>query len=421
VLATEESTKFAADTTRSARQIVMHINQQQAGTEQVSRAMEDVAQVARQLKVQYVLEGSVRRAGGRVRITAQLIEAASDNHVWAERYDRDLNDIFALQDEISQAIVKALRLRLLPEEKKAIEQRGTTNLDAYNLYLMARHHYTGGIHSDIRKNDTVIRLCRRAIDLDPGYARAWALMATSQRYRLGISGQGDNGDAAATRALELDATLAEAHAAKAGILAAEGSYDAAQAEITLALRLDPESVDVLKEAGRLSFLRHRVPEAIGHWEKVFALAELDFATGGLLITAYTALGDTASVQRVARATLARAEKTIAVDGDNGSAMAAMFSCLLYLNETERAREWARRAMLIDPDNLMMRYNLACDLVVNLRDFDLALEMLGPYCSKTGREQLAWLKTDTDLDPIRGDARFQAMVEEAERRLATAGN
>ena len=380
----------------------------------------DLTSLARQLKVQYVLEGSVRRAGGRVRITAQLIEAASDNHVWAERYDRDLNDIFALQDEISQAIVKALRLRLLPEEKKAIEQRGTTNLDAYNLYLMARHHYTGGIQSDIRKNDTVIRLCRRAIDLDPGYARAWALMATSQRYRLGISGQGDNGDAAATRALELDATLAEAHAAKGGILAAEGSYEAAQAEITLALRLDPESVDVLKEAGRLSFLRHRVPEAIGHWEKVFALAELDFATGGLLITAYTALGDTASVQRVARATLARAEKIIAVDGDNGSAMAAMFSCLLYLNETERAREWARRAMLIDPDNLMMRYNLACDLVVNLRDFDLALEMLGPYCSKTGREQLAWLKTDTDLDPIRADARFQAMVEDAERRLAAAG-
>jgi adenylate cyclase len=380
----------------------------------------DLTSLARQLKVQYVLEGSVRRAGGRVRITAQLIEAASDNHVWAERYDRDLNDIFALQDEISQAIVKALRLRLLPEEKKAIEQRGTTNLDAYNLYLMARHHYTGGIHSDIRKNDTVIRLCRRAIDLDPGYARAWALMATSQRYRLGISGQGDNGDAAATRALELDATLAEAHAAKAGILAAEGSYDAAQAEITMALRLDPESVDVLKEAGRLSFLRHRVPEAIGHWEKVFALAEMDFATGGLLITAYTALGDTASVQRVARATLARAEKIIAVDGDNGSAMAAMFSCLLYLDETERAREWARRAMLIDPDNLMMRYNLACDLVVNLRDFDLALEMLGPYCSNTGREQLAWLKTDTDLDPIRGDARFQAMVADAERRLAAAG-
>ncbi len=101
-----------------------------------------------------------------MRITAQLIEASSDNHLWAERYDRDLNDIFALQDEISEAIVTALKLKLLPEEKKAIEQRGTTNLEAYNLYLMARHHYTSGMLSDSRKNDTVIRLCRGAIELD---------------------------------------------------------------------------------------------------------------------------------------------------------------------------------------------------------------------------------------------------------------
>ena len=126
----------------------------------------DVSQLARQLKVSYVLEGSVRKAGGRVRITAQLIDGTTGGHVWAERYDRDLNDIFALQDEISEAIVKALKLKLLPEEKKAIEQRGTTNLEAYNLYLMARHHYTSGMLSDTRKNDTVIRLCRGAIELD---------------------------------------------------------------------------------------------------------------------------------------------------------------------------------------------------------------------------------------------------------------
>ena len=104
----------------------------------------DVAQVARQLKVSHVLEGSVRKAGGRVRITAQLIEGDSGGQIWAERYDRDLNDIFALQDEISEAIVKALRLKLLPEEKQAIEQRGTDNVDAYNLYLMARQNYATG-------------------------------------------------------------------------------------------------------------------------------------------------------------------------------------------------------------------------------------------------------------------------------------
>jgi adenylate cyclase len=96
----------------------------------------DVLKVARELKVDRVLEGSVRKAGGRVRITAQLVDGSTNDHLWAERYDRDLNDIFALQDEISEAIVKALRLRLLPEERQAIEHRGTDNVEAYNLYLM---------------------------------------------------------------------------------------------------------------------------------------------------------------------------------------------------------------------------------------------------------------------------------------------
>jgi adenylate cyclase len=380
----------------------------------------DVPAVARQLKVQYVLEGSVRRAGGRVRITAQLIEAASDNHVWAERYDRDLNDIFALQDEISQAIVKALRLKLLPEEKKAIEQRGTNVLEAYNLYLMARQHYSSGQLSDTRKSDSVIRLCRAAIELDPSYARAWALMASAQRNRLYSASTGEDGLAAAARALEIDANLAEAHAAKAGALAARGDYDAAQLEISTALRLDADSADVHREAGRLAMHQRRLRDAAAHFEKSFELVETDISSGGMLITCYTALGDAAGLRRIAQRTLERAERAVAKDADNGSAMAAMFSALLTLGETERAREWARRAVLIDPDNLGMRYNLACDLVVSIREFDMALDMLRPVCLSGGREQIAWLKSDPDMDPLRDDPRFKALIEDAERRLAAVG-
>ena len=210
-----------------------------------------VPQIARELNVSHVLEGSVRKAAGRVRITAQLIDGSTGGHVWAERFDRDLNDIFALQDEISEAIVKALRLKLLPDEKKAIEQRGTENVEAYNLLLMARQHYATGFQSDVRKADTVIRLCRAAIGLDPNYARAWALMAMSQRMRMYSTTDGDDGSLAATRALELDANLAEAHAAMAGVLALSGDDAAAAKEIEIALRLDPESVDVHKEAARL--------------------------------------------------------------------------------------------------------------------------------------------------------------------------
>ena len=132
----------------------------------------DIAQVARQVGATHVLEGSVRRVGNRVRITAQLIEGATDSHLWAERYDRDLNDIFALQDEISEAIVDALKLKLLPAERKAIEQRSTTNPDAYKLYLMARQYNAMG---NSHHRDVTVRLCQRAVEIDPGYARAWAL------------------------------------------------------------------------------------------------------------------------------------------------------------------------------------------------------------------------------------------------------
>ncbi|NJD31120.1 MAG: TIR domain-containing protein [Gammaproteobacteria bacterium] len=380
----------------------------------------DIPQIARQLKVSHILEGSVRKAGQRVRITAQLIDCSTGNHVWAERYDRDLNDIFALQDEISRAIVAALKLKLMPEEKKALGQRGTTNLEAYNLYLMARQHYSTGLLSDARKSDTVIRLCRGAIEIDPNYARAWALMATAQRMRLYSTGDGDNGAVAASRAIALDDNLAEAHAARGGILAASGEYEAAQAAIEAALRRDPESVDVHREAARLRFHQHRFHEAIEHWEKVSTLAETDYASGPLLITCYTAIGDDEGMRRAAERTLARAEKAVAVEADNGSAMGAVISCLVALGQIERAKEWTRRAVLIDPDNMNMRYNLACDMVIHAGDFDMALDLLGPVCAKMGRERLEWLKSDPDFDPIRGDPRFQAMVAAAEQRLAPSG-
>ena len=200
----------------------------------------DVPKVARELKVGHVLEGSVRKAGGRVRITAQLVDGSSNDHVWAERYDRDLNDIFALQAEISEAIVKALKLKLLPEEKKAIEQRGTDNVEAYNLYLMARQSYVTGHEADARRTEAIIRLCSRAIEIDPNYSRAWALMAIGQMNLRFVHGRKvDDGLASAERALALDANLAEAHAVKARILAQHGRHDEAAAEIEVALRLDP--------------------------------------------------------------------------------------------------------------------------------------------------------------------------------------
>jgi adenylate cyclase len=380
----------------------------------------EVAQVARQLKVSHVLEGSVRKAGGRVRITAQLIDAAKDNQVWAERYDRDLNDIFALQDEISEAIVKALKLKLLPEEKKAIEQRGTENVDAYNLYLMARQNYATGIEQDPRRAEASVRLCRRATEIDPAYARAWALMALGQMLLHFAHGRrGDDGMAAAEKALALDANLAEAHAVKARVLSQYGRHDEASAEIEVALRLDPESYEVNKSAAYLRVRQQRFNDAIGFYEKAMALMETDVNSPAMLITCYTAVGSVEGAHRSARVTLARAEKILAQDSNNGSAMGYGVTALAMLGEAERTREWINRALLIEPDNMNMRYNFACAMTT-LGEMDVALEILGPVFETAHIDRLNHAKVDPDLDPIRNDPRFAAMVASAEARLA-AGN
>ena len=212
----------------------------------------DVCDVARKLGVSHVLEGSVRKAGDRVRITAQLIDGATGDHVWADRYDRDLTDIFAIQDEISKAIVDALKLKLLPEEKKAIEQRGTNSAEAYNLYLLARQYWVTGNHGDPRREERVMRICSRAVEIDPYYAEAWALLAIAQsNLRYGFGREVDDGLAAAHAALAIDPSIAEAHCAMVKRLEQKGREDEAFAELQKGLRLNPESWELNKATRQL--------------------------------------------------------------------------------------------------------------------------------------------------------------------------
>jgi len=381
----------------------------------------DVSQVTRQLKVSYVLEGSVRKAGGRVRISAQLIEGSKDNHIWAERYDRDLSDIFELQDEISEAIVKALKLKLLPEEKKAIEQRGTTNLEAYNLYLMARQFSVTGNYGNARRCEAIIRLCRSATEIDPDYATAWALMAVAQAaLRFYFNGPGDGGLAAAERALSLDGNLAEAHAAKARVLTSDGSFDLALAEIEAALRLDPESFEVNTAAARLYFTQRRHVEAIRYYEKAAALMETDFSSVAMLTTCYKAIGDVEATRHAAQRTFARAEKITTQEPDNGMALGYVVNSLCFLGNADRAKEFTKRAMLLDPDNLSMRYNFACGFSA-LREFEVVLDLLGPVFERVAAEMVNWAKVDPDLDAVRDHPRFRTMMEKADARLAAAND
>jgi len=380
----------------------------------------DIQQVARDLQVTHVLEGSVRKAGGRIRINAQLIDGATNGHVWAERYDRDASDIFAIQDEISQAIVKALRLRLLPEEKKAIERRGTDNVEAYNLFLMARQAYVSSQESDERNAKTIIRLCRRIIDSDPRYAQAWALMAIGYRGLREAEG-GTTGDAmeAADRALSLDPDLAEAHAIKAQLLQANGDANAAAEEVAIALKLDAGSYEVNRAAGRVSYLLRHYEDAVPFYEKAAELMDTDINSVSMLISSYTALGNHAGVQRAAELAVKRAEAILSRDQNNAGVMLYSAYALSALGEGERAKSRMNHALLIDPDNFNMRYNFACALSVHLKDKEAALEMLGPLFATITDAFLPFAKADPDLELVRDDPRYQAMVAAAEARLETA--
>jgi adenylate cyclase len=377
----------------------------------------DVKEVAQALDVSHVLEGSVRKAGARVRITAQLIDCATGGHLWADRYDRDLTDIFAIQDEISKAIVAALRVKLLPAEKKAIETRGTASVEAYNLYLMARQHWVTGSFGDIRRDETIVRICKQAVSIDPEYAEAWALMALAQSQLRLWHARDVDALPAAERALSINPDLAEARCVKAHALEEQGKEEEAIAEVETALRLDPDSWEANREAGRLMFRQGRTRDAIPFFEKATAVMESDWHNPSMLISCYQGTRDAEQLQRVSRITIERVEKAVSRDPSNAPALAAGAAALAVLGEDDRARDWIDRALLLAPDDIMMRYNLACALIPDPKNRDRAIEVIAPYFEGVvSTTQIKHVDADPDLDPIRDDPRMKQMLSAAKQRL-----
>jgi adenylate cyclase len=380
----------------------------------------NVEEVAKQLGVSHVLEGSVRKAGSRVRINAQLIDGSTGKHLWADRFDRDLTDIFEIQDEISKAIVEALKIKLLPQERTAIENRGTNSVEAYNLYLMARQHWITGSVGDLRRDESIIRLCRQATTLDPDYARAWALMALAQVELKFVHGLDQDALPAAERALEIDPTVAEAHCVKARYLEEAGKPDEAEKQIRTALKLGPESWEVNREAARMLFRHGRLREAIPFFEKSGSLTESDWHSPTLLLTIYESLGDETHARNAAKMVVERAKGAIAKNPANGTALASGANSLVVLGEEVRAREWTHQALLLDPDNLNMRYNAGCLFSLRLRDVDEAVSIMRPFFdSVTSTTWIRHFEADPDFNPIRDHPDMNAMLAAAKQRLGMA--
>lgn len=345
------------------------------------------------------------------------LEAATDTQIWAERYDRTLDDIFAIQDDISKAIVAALKVKLLPAEKAAIEQRSTTNSEAYELFLMAREFQRKGSE---RLKPVIVRICRRVVELDPGFAKGWALMslAEAEMSQRGVDGCSIEGArASAERAIAADPTVAEGHAALAeAMMRGMLVHDVVDAVLETALRLDPDCYDAHTVAGAVAIGRRDYEKAIKHLERAIELDPDAYWPAGMVSQAYDALGDREATAAADRRALARCEKILADEPDHSGALGFLVASLAGLGQADRAREWTRRALLFDPDNARLHYNLACAMAT-LQDADTAVDLIEPWIDKVSTGWLLWMQRDNSLDPIREHARFVALMERGARRLA----
>ena len=369
-----------------------------------------------ELDVSHIVEGSVRKSGNRLRITAQLIDASTGHHLWAERYDRELADIFDIQDELSKAIVDALKLRLLPTEKRAIEQRGTDNAEAYNLYLMARQHWAAGNDGDWDREELIISICKRAVDIDPDYANAWALMAIAQTHLRFRQGKTVDGLPAARRALELNPDLAEAHAVKSWYLLEQERQVEAQMEVETALRLDPESWEVNKVVGKVLFLQGRYKEAAACYDKAAELMEADYHALGMLECCCRGLGDGEGQQDAARRGFERVKKALETNPRDAAAIGNGAMALGVLGDVERGKEWAERAMALEPENYILRYNMACSFVSDLGDRERALDLIEDSLTHLGRDHVRHTQADPDIASLHDHPRFKQMIADAKARL-----
>ena len=364
--------------------------------------------IATELGVRYLLEGSVRKAGNRIRITGQLIDGQTGGHLWAERYDRDLTDIFAIQDEITKAIVDQLKVRLMPEEKEVIGQAPTENVEAYNLYLKGREYFHNPTKSFLK---LARQMFVRAAELDPGFARAYAGIANCDARLVGWYGVAiplDDILAMAGKALELDPRLAEAHAARGEAMRVSGRSEESTAAFERALELDPNSFEA-----NLAYARHsrgmgELEQAARLFTRALEVQPDDYQAPILMESILRALGRTEEADKYARLGLKRAEEALHLHPE-GSRPAQLGCCAhARLGHGQEAVRWIERALWIDPDDAQAQYNVACAWSI-LEEPEKALDMLDAWAQQRGVLAKNWLEQDPDLIPIRSHPRYAALL------------
>jgi TolB-like protein/Tfp pilus assembly protein PilF len=370
---------------------------------------DDLGEVGRKLHVSTVLDGSVRRMGNRLRITAQLVNVADGYQLWSDRYDREMEDVFAIQDEISQAIVKALRVILSEDEKKAIEKGRSVNVQAYDFYLRGRQFF----NQLGRKNlEFAKQMFNRAIQVDPEYAVAYAGFAdTCSILYMYFDSRETNlrqADSASRKALELEPDLAEAHVARGLAVSLSKQFDEAESEFETAMKLDPKLFDAPYFFGRARLTQGRPADAVKLFERAATIRPEDYQAPKLMSQAYDLLGDKAEATRWQRRAIQIVDERLQLNPDDTRALIFGAGAHGALGENEKAAEMASQALALDSEDPALLYNVACTFsqIGKLED---AIEVLERAAAK-GFGQKEWIEHDPDFAQLRGTPRFEALLQ-----------
>ena len=368
---------------------------------------EDVRTLGRRLGVAAVLEGSVRRADDRIRVTAQLVNVADGYELWAGRFDRKLEDVFAIQDEIARQIAEALAVVLSEHEHRGRRSTPTRDMRAYECYLRGRQLF----HEFRRKTLEAARgMFEQAIALDPTYALAHAGVADCSSMVYMYWGRDPaelaRAESASQIALRLDPDLAEAHAARGLARALRGGFEEAEREFLTAIRLDPNGFEAHYFYARACFQHGRFARAVELFETAARIRE-DFQAWFFAAQSYAALHQPDAAEAAYRRSLEVTRRHLELHPGDARAVTMGAVALSRLGEREEGLRWAERALTIEPDDAGVSYNVACLFAlagVSDRALDcLRLAIAGGFWHR------AWAQNDPDLDSLRDDARFQALV------------
>jgi TolB-like protein/Flp pilus assembly protein TadD len=363
-----------------------------------------VTQVGRQLDASHVLEGSIRRAGDRLRITARLSETSTGHSVWSERYDRRLEDVFAIQDEIAQSIAVALRVMLTEKEKHEIEKVPTRNIQAYDYYLRGRQFFY-----QLRRQslEYARQMFTQAIVIDPNYARACAGVADCCSFLyMWFEVKEENllaALSASAQAVVLDPQSAQVHASLGLAEFLSQNYESAREAFEIALTIDPELFEAYYFYGRSCFAQGQYEKAATLFARASQANPADYQAVSLQGLCLRALGRGDEARKAFEDCMERVDRHLQLHPDDVRAVYMKSGSLIGLGENALAMEWADRALAMDPEEPSVLYNVACDYAL-MGATDKALDCLAKAFDQ-GFGHKEWVEHDPDLASVREHPRY----------------